>query len=113
MTKGKKLLTADVREMKYAGYGQHSQPVLRNGLLFADVYGKDQDECEDNVADVLQAVNSHSELVKALEAARALVARYIEKAEHGGPEREMYDAFKMLDFDMKAALTAAGKGGKG
>lgn len=66
-------LTADVREMKYAGYGQHSQPILRDGLLFADVYGKDQGECEDNAADVLQAVNSHSELVKALEAAEVAI----------------------------------------
>lgn len=119
MTEAKKLLTADVREMKYAGYGQHSQPVLRNGLLFADVYGKDQDDCENNVADVVQAINSHSELVKALEAAKDINPSELSRRIHAihakknlpepTPDEAIVFTLCHIQEISEAALTAAGR----
>lgn len=53
-----KFITADVREIQPYTARIWNQPILKDGKLFADVYGSSPEHCEENAADLINAMNA-------------------------------------------------------
>lgn len=53
-----KFITADVREIQPYAARIWNQPILKDGKLFADVYGSSPEHCEENAADLINAMNA-------------------------------------------------------